>query len=104
MPTRPTTLSHLSLSASFQIHPLPSFSLFRKIIMSKRSHTQLHTPADPDGQPPQKARSSEARRPSVTDDMGEFEDAWEDEIEEEELPQDTTNDDPNGLSTPIPGA
>jgi hypothetical protein len=36
----------------------------------------------------------------VTDDMGEFEDAWEDEIEEEEVAQNLTND-PDGLSTPL---
>lgn len=71
--------------------------------MSKRSHTQLNTSADPDGQPFQKMRSSGVRRQSVTDDMGEFEDAWEDEIEEDELAQDPTID-PDGLSTPLPRA
>ncbi|KAF9651953.1 glutamate-rich WD repeat containing 1 [Thelephora ganbajun] len=59
--------------------------------MSKRSHTQLHTSIDPDGQPLQKTRPSGIRRRSVTDDMGQFEDAWEDEIEEE-LVQNPTND------------
>lgn len=68
--------------------------------MSKRSHTQLHAPLDADEQPPQKTRSSGVRRQSVTDDMGEFEDAWEDEIEEEAVPQNPTND-PDGLYTPI---
>ena len=71
--------------------------------MSKRSHTQLHAPVDAEGQPLQKTRSAGVRRQSVTDDMGEFEDAWEDEIEEEEVPQDPTND-PDGLSTLPPDA
>ena len=63
--------------------------------MSKRSHTQLHTATDPDGQPFQKTRSSGVRRQSVTDDMGEFEDAWEDEIEDEDNP----TIDPDGWSS-----
>jgi len=71
--------------------------------MSKRSHTQLQPPADADGQPLQKTRSSGVRRQSVTDDMGEFEDAWEDEIEEEEVTPNPTND-PDGLSTLPPDA
>lgn len=71
--------------------------------MSKRSHTQLHAPADADGQPLHKTRASGVRRQSFTDDMGEFEDAWEDEIEEEEAPPDPTND-PDGLSSPLPDA
>lgn len=71
--------------------------------MSKRSHTQLHTPAEADGQPLHKSRSAALRRPSLTDDMGEFEDAWEDEIEEEELLQNPTND-PDGPSTLLPDA
>jgi hypothetical protein len=49
-------------------------------------------------QPLQKTRSSGVRRQSVTDDIGEFEDAWEDEIEEDEVAQNPTND-PDGLST-----
>jgi hypothetical protein len=69
--------------------------------MSKRSHTQLHTAVDPDDQPFHKTRSSGARRQSVTDDIGEFEDAWEDEIEEDEVTQNPTND-PNSLSIPPP--
>ena len=56
--------------------------------MSKRSHTQLHT----DDQPFQKTRSSGIRRQSITDDIGEFEDAWEDEIEDDELAQNPTID------------
>lgn len=71
--------------------------------MSKRSHTQLHTTIDPDGQPFQKTRSAALRRQSITDDMGEFEDAWEDEIEEEEVAQVLTND-PDSLSTLPPDA
>jgi ribosome assembly protein RRB1 len=67
--------------------------------MSKRSHTQLQSAIDADDQPLQKTRSSGARRQSVADDMGEFEDAWEDEIEDEETAQDPTND-PDGSSTP----
>ena len=54
--------------------------------MSKRAHTELHTATDPDGQPFQKTRSSGVRRQSVADGMGEFEDAWEDEIEDEGSP------------------
>lgn len=69
--------------------------------MSKRSHTQLHAPSDPDGQPLQKTRSSGVRRQSVSDDIGEFEDAWEDEIEEEEVAK-YPADDPDGPSAPLP--
>jgi len=71
--------------------------------MSKRSHTQLHAPTDADDQPPQKSRPSTVRRQSAADDMGDFEDAWEDEIEEEDVAQEPTND-PDGLSTPPPDA
>jgi len=71
--------------------------------MSKRSHTQLHTTTDPDDQPFHKTRSSGVRRQSVTGDMGEFEDAWEDEIEDDELSQNPAID-PDGLSTLPPGA
>ena len=72
--------------------------------MSKRSHTQLHATADADGQPLHKTRSAGGRRQSVTDDMGDFEDAWEDEIEHEDLPPDPTNDPDDGLSTPFSAA
>ena len=68
--------------------------------MSKRSHTRLHS-IDDDGQPLQKTRSSGVRRHSIADDMGEFEDAWEDEVEEEVLAQNPTNG-PDGLFTPPP--
>jgi len=71
--------------------------------MSKRSHTQLHTNTDADDQPFHKTRSSGARRQSVTDDMGEFEDAWEDEIEDDEVAQNPAID-PDGLSTLPPDA
>lgn len=49
--------------------------------MSKRSHTQLESSFDSDDHPSHKSRSSTVRTLSVSDDMGEFEDAWEDEIE-----------------------
>jgi len=104
--------SHLSLSVPhFKFflppdcpRPLPHLFFFAPLFcMSKRSHTQLHTPIDADGQPLQKTRSSGVRRQSVTDDIGEFEDPWEDEIEEEELAQNPTND-PDGLSAQLPDA
>ena len=72
--------------------------------MSKRSHTQLHATIDPDDQPFHKTRSSGVRRQSVTDDMGEFEDAWEDEIETDEVAQNNPTNDPDGLSTLPPDA
>jgi len=90
---------HFSIS-----NPPLFFPLSHEIVMSKRSHTQLNTSTDPDGQPLQKTRLSGVRRHSLTDDMGEFEDAWEDEIEqEEELIQNPTID-PDGLSAPLPRA
>jgi hypothetical protein len=67
--------------------------------MSKRSHTQLHSPTDADDQPLHKSRPSAFKSPTLTDDMGEFEDAWEDEIEEEILAQNLTTD-PHGPSAP----
>ncbi|KAJ7675381.1 glutamate-rich WD repeat containing [Mycena rosella] len=52
--------------------------------MSKRSATELLTPAS-NGQPFTKASGSGSKRDNVApDDMGEFEDAWEDEIESDE--------------------
>jgi ribosome assembly protein RRB1 len=49
--------------------------------MSKRSATEVVT----EGQPYAKASSSGVRRePAAEDEMGEFEDAWEDEIESDE--------------------
>lgn len=69
--------------------------------MSKRSHTQLQYTIDSDDQPLHKSRPSGVRRASTTDDIGEFEDAWEDEIEEDHVAQNPTND-PNGSSLPPP--
>lgn len=68
--------------------------------MAKRSHTQLQVPIDSDDQPLHKSRSSRLRRHSLPDDMGEFEDAWEDEIEEEDVAQNSTNDS-DGSYTPL---
>ncbi len=54
------------------------------ISMSKRSATEVET-STRDGEPFQKASGSGQRRENVTpDEMGEFEDAWEDEIESDE--------------------
>lgn len=60
--------------------------------MSKRSATELQ-----DGQPFQKVSASGSRRdmPAV-DEMGEFEDAWEDEIESEEEVQANEEKDEDG--------
>lgn len=53
--------------------------------MSKRSATELLTPATTAGQPYAKASGSGSKRDNVaSDEMGEFEDAWEDEIESDE--------------------
>ncbi|KAJ7651715.1 glutamate-rich WD repeat-containing protein [Mycena polygramma] len=53
--------------------------------MSKRSATELLTPATTAGQPYAKASGSGSKRENVaSDEMGEFEDAWEDEIESDE--------------------
>ncbi|KAF7347637.1 Ribosome assembly protein rrb1 [Mycena venus] len=53
--------------------------------MSKRSATELLTPATTAGQPFTKASGSGSKRDNVApDEMGEFEDAWEDEIESDE--------------------
>jgi hypothetical protein len=53
--------------------------------MSKRSATELLTPVTTAGQPFTKASGSGSKRDNVLpDDMGEFEDAWEDEIESDE--------------------
>jgi ribosome assembly protein RRB1 len=52
--------------------------------MSKRTATQVQTTTN-DGQPFSKATRSGSKRELVEDEMGEFEDAWEDEIEEEEI-------------------
>ena len=68
--------------------------------MSKRSHTLLQSTIDADDQPFQKSRPSGLKRLPSADDMGEFEDAWEDEIEDEEFAQNPTND-PNGPFLPL---
>ena len=47
--------------------------------MSKRAANDAH-----DGQPFPKAPSGSKRENPVVDEMGEFEDAWEDEIESDE--------------------
>ena len=53
--------------------------------MSKRSATELQTISKTDGQAYLKASGSGAKRDNVGDDeMGEFEDAWEDDIESDE--------------------
>lgn len=69
--------------------------------MSKRSATETLTTTQHDGQPFNKASGSGAKRENVTnDEMGEFEDAWEDEIESDEEVVDAEaeqNDD--GMST-----
>ncbi|KAJ6504386.1 WD40-repeat-containing domain protein [Mycena vulgaris] len=57
--------------------------------MSKRSATELLTPVTTTGQPFTKASGSGSKRDNVApDDMGEFEDAWEDEIESDEDDED----------------
>lgn len=61
--------------------------------MSKRTATQLQSTND--GQPYAKASRSGSKREAIPEDeMGEFEDAWEDEIEEDEIGEDQ---DPNGV-------
>ncbi|RDB28460.1 Ribosome assembly protein rrb1 [Hypsizygus marmoreus] len=53
--------------------------------MAKRSATDLIDPPNQSGQPFQKATGGGQKRDNVADDqMGEFEDAWEDEIESDE--------------------
>ncbi|KAJ7751254.1 WD40-repeat-containing domain protein [Mycena maculata] len=53
--------------------------------MSKRSATELLNSATTAGQPFTKASGSGSKRDNVApDDMGEFEDAWEDEVESDE--------------------
>lgn len=66
--------------------------------MPKRSHTQLQSAIDTVHQPPHRSRSSTLRASSDTvDDIGEFEDAWEDEIEDDHVPENPTKD-PEGPS------
>lgn len=52
---------------------------------------------DADDQPPHRPRSSAVGTPSVPDGMGQFEDAWEDEIEEDQV----ASEDPHGPSGPL---
>lgn len=60
--------------------------------MSKRSATELQTTAANEGQAFPKASGSGSRREHVpTNEMGEFEDAWEDEIESDEEVVDAEN-------------
>lgn len=57
---------------------------FDGIPMSKRTATEIELSAG-NGEPFSKASGSGQRRENVTvDEMGEFEDAWEDEIESDE--------------------
>jgi hypothetical protein len=67
--------------------------------MSKRSATELLTPAATAGQPFAKASGSGSKRDNAApDEMGEFEDAWEDEIEsDEEVIDAQTTEDADGL-------
>ncbi|KAJ7786555.1 glutamate-rich WD repeat-containing protein [Mycena metata] len=67
--------------------------------MSKRTATELLTPATTAGQPFAKASGSGSKRDNAaTDEMGEFEDAWEDEIEsDEEVVDAGAADDPDGM-------
>lgn len=53
--------------------------------MSKRPATELQHDAIYAGQPHSKASGGSEKRENVTaDEMGEFEDAWEDELESDE--------------------
>lgn len=67
--------------------------------MSKRSATELLNPATTAGQAFTKASGSGSKRDNVApDDMGEFEDAWEDEIEsDEEVVDARDGEDEDGL-------
>jgi ribosome assembly protein RRB1 len=68
--------------------------------MSKRTATEVQTSSTSDGQPFSKASRSGSKRETIQEDeMGDFEDPWEDEIEEEEIdPEDgnAAGNDPNG--------
>lgn len=53
--------------------------------MSKRTVTELQSTSQQDGQAFTKVSSTSTKRESVSNgEMGEFEDAWEDEIESDE--------------------
>jgi ribosome assembly protein RRB1 len=61
--------------------------------MSKRSATELQNASQNDGQAYLKASGSGSKRENVGNgEMGEFEDAWEDEIESDEEVVDTEAD------------
>ncbi|PFH54854.1 hypothetical protein AMATHDRAFT_134327 [Amanita thiersii Skay4041] len=65
--------------------------------MSKRSATELVSSVHYDGQPPSKTHDPASKRDRVSmDEMGEFEDAWEDELESDEEIFDNTEADENG--------
>jgi ribosome assembly protein RRB1 len=65
--------------------------------MSKRSVTELQTTSVDDGQAYLKASGSGAKRENIgNNEMGEFEDAWEDEIESDEEVMDRDGDDGDG--------
>ncbi|KAJ7161343.1 WD40-repeat-containing domain protein [Mycena crocata] len=67
--------------------------------MSKRAATELLTPATSAGQPFAKASGSGSKRDNAApDEMGEFEDAWEDEIEsDEEVVDAAAGEDEDGM-------
>ena len=70
--------------------------------MAKRTATEVQTSSD--GQPFSKAKANGARRVSDIDvaEMGEFEDAWEDEIEsDEEVVVDSRQGDDDGEGKPF---
>jgi len=62
--------------------------------MSKRAANDAQ-----EGQPFQKTGASGSKRElQPLNEMGEFEDAWEDEIEEEEVVNENEEDDENGIA------
>ena len=64
--------------------------------MAKRTVTELQSASTSQGQPYAKASTSGAKRNEDVDasEMGEFEDAWEDELEsDEEVIENNVNDD-----------
>jgi hypothetical protein len=67
--------------------------------MSKRTVTEIQSPAKAEGQPFSKASASGSKRENVShDEMGDFEDAWEDDIESDEEVVDADDaEDENGL-------
>lgn len=68
--------------------------IFTLLAMSKRSATELQNTAADEGQSFIKTSGSGSRREHVlTSEMGEFEDAWEDEMESDEEVADAENQD-----------